>query len=30
MTIQTPRPEYLQVAAALRDAIKEGEWALAR
>lgn len=27
MTIQTPRPEYLQVAAALRDAIRGGEWA---
>ncbi|MGD0065875.1 MAG: GntR family transcriptional regulator [Streptosporangiaceae bacterium] len=27
MGIQTPRPEYLQVAAALRNAIKGGEWA---
>jgi GntR family transcriptional regulator len=27
MGIQTPRPEYIQVAAALRDAITLGEWA---
>jgi GntR family transcriptional regulator len=27
MGIQPPRAEYLQVAAALRNAIKEGEWA---
>jgi GntR family transcriptional regulator len=27
MDIQTQRPEYIQVAAALRDAIIQGEWA---